>query len=465
MAKISIINRNSAMKKIKRFAKLGVAAATIYGAVWTAPKVVNQYNLSSNRAEITKQVNDRDYEGALKRFEQISEIGFIVPKTLERERSSLFEAIRVRKTNELEELIRRFLAKEDYELHRLLQFEETRGYDYEETRSLAKGYNYDYSSALNFLAQFKNEDFFSAEDLKNLEAKVQEISPKGLMKQAENTDDLSRQISLYILAERGFEKEGEQEPTLRGKLINVSLIDIASAYEIGEVGTVFSKVNRLVNYLESKKNDPAQVGNEETGVLTDIFFDASNGFIGRGLIEGRLGLSLARDYLAQINSLARLLDVKDREQKVRTLAQLTVKQVGALIKDKNYQYHEVDVLDLDILSELSQGYSPESFGDVVELYLVPQGKIQKNSLLTKSFLDSGLMQSELLPVERQKKIRMRIADGYVGLARTISDTARKDAYLMLQTARGLYFDSGLKQEDKRISDLDSFVHRNFGNKN
>ena len=93
-----------------------------------------------------------------------------------------------------------------------------------------------------------------------------------------------------------------------------------------------------------------------------------------------------------------------------------------------------------------------------------QGKVQTDPLLTKNFLDSGLMQVALLPVEKQREIKTRIAEGYVGLARLVRHTAKIDAYLILQTARGLYSNSGIGKEDKRIGDINAIIHSSFGNK-
>ncbi len=424
MAKISIINRNSTMRKVKRFIKLGIAAAVIYGAVWTAPKITNQYNLSSNRAEITKRVNARDYGGALELDKKLRNIGFFIPYTAEKQKILVSDSIRTRKTTELEEAV--------------------------------KGYDYDSVSKL--LTQFKGEEFFSADDIKKFEERVQEISPRSLMKQAESADEPSKQVELYETAQREFGKSGEQEPTLRGKLITASLRDIGVSYDKKEL-TALNKIDRLANYLKAQKETSTQIGSEEI----DRLFDTSNIFMRQALLEGTPRLDQAKEYLAKIDSLAGLLGIKDKEQRVRALAQLAIKQTETGIGSK-IQYQASDVIDLDRIAELSQTYSPESLGNIVELYLVAQGKVQKDPLLTKNFLDSGLIQAELLPAERQREVKTRIADSYVGLARTISDTARKDAYLMLQTARGLYFDAGLKQEDKKITELDSLVHSNFGNK-
>jgi hypothetical protein len=425
MAKISIINTNSAMRKLKRFVKLGVAAAAIYGAVWTAPKIANQYNLSSNRTEIQKRVENRDYEGALELDKKLRNIGFFIPYTGEKERILVMDSIKSRKTKELEEAVT----------------------------------GNDYSLASQLLGQFKGQEFFSVEDIRNLEAKVQGISPQSLMKQAESAVEPAKQLDFYLLAEREFGKSKEQEPTLRTKIISVSLKDIEDAYYRKMAGEAFQKIDRLAKYLEPKNDSQTQVRSEDI----DRLFDTSNIFMRQVLLEGNPRLDQAKEYLTKVDSLAGLLGVKDRTQRVRALAQIAIKQTETGIGEKR-QYQASDVTDLDRIAELSQVYSPETFGEIVELYLTAQAKVQKDPLLTKSFLDSGLMQVELLPVERQREFKTRIADGYIGLARTISDTARKDAYLMLQTARGLYFDSGLKQEDKKITELDSFVHSNFGSK-
>jgi hypothetical protein len=279
------------------------------------------------------------------------------------------------------------------------------------------------------------------------------------MKQAESAVEPAKQLDFYLLAEREFGKSKEQEPTLRTKIISVSLKDIEDAYYRKMAGEAFQKIDRLAKYLEPKNDSQTQVRSEDI----DRLFDTSNIFMRQVLLEGNPRLDQAKEYLTKVDSLAGLLGVKDRTQRVRALAQIAIKQTETGIGEKR-QYQASDVTDLDRIAELSQVYSPETFGEIVELYLTAQAKVQKDPLLTKSFLDSGLMQVELLPVERQREFKTRIADGYIGLARTISDTARKDAYLMLQTARGLYFDSGLKQEDKKITELDSFVHSNFGSK-
>jgi hypothetical protein len=54
-------------------------------------------------------------------------------------------------------------------------------------------------------------------------------------------------------------------------------------------------------------------------------------------------------------------------------------------------------------------------------------------------------------------VRLNIGEGYIELAKKTSESSKKNAYLLLQNAKGLYLDTGLGREDKRMRELDNLA--------
>ena len=423
MVKASVINGRSIARKLVTLVHLGMAAAAIYGTSWVAPRAINQYRLDSQMAAISKTVDAGDYDGALKSFERVSGEKFLFPNDLKEERAALFKHIRTNKMTELEGMVKAS----------------------------------SYVSASKFLAQLRGQEFFSTSDISNLEASVSSVSPKNIIKQADEKIMLpANQVQLYLLAERELGKAGEQDPTLRTKIASASLKDIGVSYGEKKSRDSYIKIDRLNAYLKSKKDSGTQVGTEEL----NAFFDASGTFMTKVVLDGKADqLGRVKDYLAKVDSLAVSMGIADREQRIGTLAQSAIKQTVVEMGSQK-QYQADDIARLDSVVELSQLYSPRNLTDAIDLYLVAH-RTQKDATLASGLLDCGLMHTELLPTDRQKEVRIKFADAYSNLARQTNGVTRSGSYMAMQTARRLYLDSGLPKTDKRLGEVDGFIRSNL----
>src|SRR3989344_2335242 len=356
MPKISIINKANVWRKLKRHLRLGLGAAMVYGAIWVTPRVINQYNLSSNRANIFQLVNEEKYREALDEFEELADKKLITRKPLQEQRESLIREIRLSESDRLNKLLS----------------------------------GKDYTGASELFSSFTNEGFFSEGTLLTLEARVQRIHPDKLIEEATTEEDSNKQFTLYRAAERELNDMGEKRPELRDKFVEASLRALQQVYEAKDINQVLAKVNSLIEYIGAQSPDLQDA--EESA-----FFESSGRFL-HGILSAEIEGELVRvkGYLDRINTLSQSLGIKDREERMKGLAEYV----------RNYTIDKggLSLGLLDNTLDIIRNYDPDAQKSIIDIYLNAEEKVKENIVLSRSFLDSAAMNAESLPEESRSSL-------------------------------------------------------------
>src|SRR3989344_5868928 len=423
MAKLNIINKDSIIRRLRRYALLGLAATTIYGAIWATPRAINQYVLNSSMDKLKILIQQRasydeirmvDYEEALKRIRKIEEKKFLSPKSAEKKINILYDSIRER---------------EIYHINYLVENDKN------------------HQEAVEELKKYKKQGIFSPEDVKKLEAKIEEISPESLVKRGDNANNANFKEDFYSGAEFSFESEGKIiPPDLERKIVDASFESIYLDYNAKDIDAVFGRLGKIADRVKGK--DVTQLVNDAD---IDTLFINSNLFM-EEYLKGRDGdIGKTATYLSQMNYVAKVLKVKNGERRIRNLALIVTNDSYRRIKGGG-DFNENHVSYLDTVLSLDRTYGPGNDRDIIELYLIAEGKVKGNPNVAKKFLDAALFHSESLSENEKEGLHLRIADGYVKLVRSELENPQgnidiKNLYFMLKVAGGLYLDAGKMDSD------------------
>lgn len=457
MPRINIINKETIARRLKTYLRLGLVGLISYTGVWAMPRVLNQWDLKSNKQILSNFIQDKNYAQALEKLNEISKKEFIIPETAKRERDNFIKDIKYEKIQEFERL---FTAN-------------------------------DYTEAVNLIDKFKQENYFSSEEIKKLEGEVQNIHPKVLEELADNIiKPRDKQLRLYLDVEREFNDLGQKSEGLSDKIIKTYIRSIEEQYQLYDNWKKGENTSRELNDLGEKKEGVAdetiknylrqikadyewrsnkwKKGKMQRGMFINYlksnpikisienkrineFLIKSNEFMDN-LLKEELSPYGIRYYLDQMNELTERLGIENKEERIKALA---MKPVNYFINEvKNKPDKEGANVDLENIVKLNKDYSLNKEDELMDLYLMIYDKTKKDRAKSKKVLDTILLHSESLPEKNKNNLKVKIAERYIQMAQ---QAGKEDAYSLFQVVKGLYHDLKVPRNDKRFLELDGYI--------
>jgi len=420
MAKITIVNKKTVARKAARILGLGLAAAVIYGGIWSAPRLINQAGLEDYRIALERIVEGRGYDEALELFERkVGQMKFIISGTIEKEKTNFYDTVRARKRREIQTLVT---------------------FD-------------DYEGSLSLLQEFKKEPYFTQKNIDVLQAEVDTINPANLLERAKLAINPNSKRVLSEKVEKAFKLSGEPLDEVRNLWIEASLEDAIENYT-GILYPNHGVVIGSINFLKERPDFHPVVDRE----LWNSFYWASKEYLFTKFKSDTPGKSTVSflDYFIEITN---LLEIPNTREQVSGMINMYIDYCN----DEINRITELDEIAplLNYAIKISLKYALYREPEIIDMYLtayevLPPTEDRPESFeISKNLLDNALIYSSLLSDQAESEIKLKIADDYAILAEKWLNPVQ--AYSLSQIARGIYYEEGIKKDDERIKKLDEIL--------
>ena len=410
MTKVSVITKNTALRRLRKTFVLALAAGTVFGLYNSIPRIENELDFKTNRTKLVGLANAQQYDQVYIQLGNIKRIGLLKAGEYESLEDSVLKVLRLSTERKIDE----FLALMNYNVAR------------------------------DVLVRANEYSLFTGEERDSLEVRIEQTHPDTLERKGDRNPVFSERINFYKTAEILRRNQGEDISRLRNKTATAYLEDLSLAFLQSD-----SSKTDLKPFIEYLREDSSFSYTVDISKVND-FENKFEEFLGREISGPNPRLGYIK-WFSQFHELVKFLPVP-----VSRATDAYIRSVDRRISS-NTACTNTDLFILEdlIKTSLTLGLGREN--EIGNLLLIGYRKLHADVSQARriEYLEELSLYSNLVSGNVRRDLNAELKTAYVKFAEESQDS--DVSYRFLQKARLHYFEANFGNASNQSNELREFA--------